>query len=174
LKKRLFGIVIALLIILASWNIFNLYNKNNPSSLVVNSLKTDEEIGINTTANEFPHYYRFILIPGNEVGFTVPIDKTGSYQIVIGTNKMLESKYNTLINTSIIGNEHKNIPYTMHSTEGRIFKVLDFSLNEEKAYLDHKILITLGVNTEKYDSLSKEEKIELKDVFIEVGVKRLN
>lgn len=168
LLVHIFTVLFSLSIILSSCthkeNVKTTDNKQ--STLISDSITTSDCAGE-------PFYSRFLLTPGNYVGFKLSTGPSGNFRIVLGTNSALPSKYNSIISLNIEGDMHKNIPYTVKTQEGRIFMIINFSVKDGEAGLNEWVFCHISIDKEKFDSFNEDEKKLIEESIGELGFRKL-
>ena len=136
-------------------------------------LYTNGQSFIDIDCSGEPFYARFLLTADNYTGFKLQTGESGNYRIVLGTSSMLPSKYSSIINLSIEGKGHTNIPYTIKTQEGRIFMGIYFSIQNGEASSNEYVFCHIYIDKEKFNLLDEGEKKLIEGSVAELGFRKL-
>lgn len=126
--------------------------------------------------SSYPFYLNFKLNQDFSALVRFPTKIPGKYQVVLGTNTDVSSNFTSLFRISLNGEGHKELPFQMSkpSKQGRIFSIINFSIQEGDAYRNDYVDFRMSVIADKMKSLRSKHITHFHGNFLELGFRKID
>ncbi|MCG6194098.1 hypothetical protein LFX25_12675 [Leptospira sp. FAT2] len=139
----------------------------------VKQISSEEERQKYEVASDYPFYMNFSVADNLRITTRLETKEKGDYQIVLGGNDSLPSRYASIISVKLNGEYHKEIQYQSVVKNGRIFLEIHFSIKDGDAYKDRYVDCFLFVPSRKERKLSAKENDRFSASILEFGFRKL-
>ncbi len=126
--------------------------------------------------SSYPFYLNFKLNQDFSAGIRLPTKTAGKYQVVLGTNTNVSSNFISLFKISLNGEGHKELLFQISkpSKQGRIFSIINFSIQEGDAYRNDYVDFRVSVIADKMKSLRSKQITHFHGNFLELGFRKID
>ncbi|WP_016753468.1 hypothetical protein [Leptospira kirschneri] len=124
--------------------------------------------------SSYPFYLNFKLNQDLSALVRFPTKIPGKYQIVLGANTEFPSDFISLFKISLNGEGHKELPFQINkpTKRGRIFSIIDFSIQEGDAYRNDYVDFNIRVIEKKVNVLNSKNKTLFNQNILELGFRK--